>query len=231
MDDSSDGQHLAAWIAGDAGAFEALVDRHQAALLRHARALLGERVGVEDAVQEAFLRLAQKPPEIPRPALGDPEAERAVLASWLHRVMRNLCMDTLRRESRRRRREETVAPDEASAGGLDGVEARDTRRAVERSLEKLADDQREVLVLRLFGDRSYAEIAEITGKKIGTIGWLISVGMKALATELSPLVAVPVGDVPGAAPGIAAARGGAERSDEIGGIGRIGGSSLHGGRS
>ncbi len=48
-----------------------------------------------------------------------------------------------------------------------------------------------MLVLRLFGERSYKEIAGITGKKIGTVGWLISVGLKALATELAPLVALP----------------------------------------
>ena len=191
MDDCSDGRHLAAWRSGDADAFEALVDRHQAALLRHARALLGERGGGEDVVQEAFLRLARKPPEMPASAAGDPAAERAALASWLHRVTRNLCMDALRHETRRRRREESVAPKEAVSGGMERVEADDTRRAVERSLGRLPADQREVLALRLFGDRSYKEIAEITGKKAGTIGWLISVGMKALASELAPLVAVP----------------------------------------
>ncbi len=141
-------------------------------------------------MQETFLRLAQTPPEFPETALGDAAAERAVLCSWLHRVTRNLCMDALRSEARRKRREQEAAPDEAVAGGLDHVEANDTRKAVEKSLERLPDDQREVLVLRLFGDRSYKEIAAITGKKIGTIGWLISVGLKSLATELAPLVAV-----------------------------------------
>ena len=42
-------------------------------------------------------------------------------------------------------------------------------------------------MLRLFDEKSYAEIAEITGRKVGTVGWLISVGMKALAEELAPL--------------------------------------------
>ena len=44
------------------------------------------------------------------------------------------------------------------------------RRA--RALAPLAPEQREVLVLRLLGERCYKEIAEITGKKIGTVGWL-----------------------------------------------------------
>ena len=190
MDDRSDAALLAAYAAGDSTAFTGLVKRHQGALLRHARAVLGVGSG-EDVVQETFLRLARRPPEIPASSLGDPETERAVLASWLHRVTRNLCMDALRSETRRRRREEEVAPTEATDGGLDSVEAEDTRRAVEAGLGKLPTDQREVLVLRLFGERSYKEIATITGKKIGTVGWLISVGLKTLATELSPLVPLP----------------------------------------
>jgi len=193
MDDPSDGQLLSTWTAGDTGAFEALVKRHQAALIRHARALLGVHKDGEDVVQEVFLRLAQKPPQMPETASGDPQAERAVLSSWLFRVTRNLCMDALRSETRRRRREEEVAPSEAITGGIDAVEADDTRRAVERGLSKLPSEQREVLVLRLFGDQSYKEIAAITGKKVGTVGWLISVGLKALSSELAPLVASGAG--------------------------------------
>ena len=182
MDDRSDNVLLRAWQAGEPGAFEVLVTRHQAALLRHARAFLGAGRSAEDVVQEAFLRLAEKPPQLP-----EEESEGAPLASWLHRVTRNLCMDTTRTEARRRRREEKAASQEATSGGLTEVEADDTRAAVERSLAKLPDDQREVLVLRLLGERSYKEIAAITGKKIGTIGWLVSVGLKALSKELAPL--------------------------------------------
>ena len=38
------------------------------------------------------------------------------------------------------------------------------------------------------GERSYKEIAEITGKNVGTVGWLISVGLKALGEGLEPLL-------------------------------------------
>ncbi len=190
MDHRSDRQLLEAWQGGDAEAFEALVHHYEGPLLRHARAVLGDWRGGEDVVQEVLLRLARKPPELPPSVRDDPGAQRAILASWLHRVTRNLCMDAMRSDERRRRREETVAAREATSGGLCEVEANDTRDAVERTLTKLPPDQREVLVLRLLGERSYKEIAEITGKKIGTIGWLISVGLKALAKELAPLVAM-----------------------------------------
>jgi RNA polymerase sigma factor (sigma-70 family) len=119
--------------------------------------------------------------------LGDPRAESAVLASWLHQVLRNLCMDTQRSEKRRRRREEEAAAGEATSGGMESIDAADTKAAVERGLLRLPEEQREVLVLRLFDEKSYAEIATITGRKVGTVGWLISIGMKALAAELLPL--------------------------------------------
>jgi RNA polymerase sigma-70 factor (ECF subfamily) len=80
-----------------------------------------------------------------------------------------------------------VAAREAADGGVNAVEERDTRELVARRLSLLPIDQRDVLVLRLLADKSYREIAEITGKKIGTVGWLVSVGLRALSQELAPL--------------------------------------------
>jgi len=192
---TSDGALLQAWRSGDQAAFGHLVARHEAALLRHARALLGRDGAVEDAVQEAFLKLARTPPELTEGAADGSEPdgrEHALLAAWLHRVTRNLCMDALRTDTRRRAREERVAPPEALPPDP-AVDAADTRAAVERSLERLPADQREVLVLRLLAERSYREIATITGRKIGTVGWLVSTGLKALARELAPLLGMAAG--------------------------------------
>lgn len=186
---TSDGDLLAAWRARrDPDAFAALVRAHEAVLIHHAIGLVGDRSRAEDVVQEVFMRLANKPPVLPDEVVGDTERERAQLRSWLHRVTRNACMDTLRTEKRRRRREEEAAGSEATSGGVERVEQDDTRAAVERGIEQLPKDQREVLVLRLIGERSYREIAEITGKKVGTVGWLISEGLDALSRDLAHLV-------------------------------------------
>ncbi len=183
MDDISDEGLLARWRERDEGAFAALVARHEGALLHHARALLGSHG--EDAVQEAFLQLAKSPPEL---VARDPEGSRAVLSSWLHKVVRSRCMDMLKSERRRRDREVLVAPVEAQEGGQAQVEHGDTRAAVRRAMDGLPPDQREVLVLRLLGGKSYREIAEITGRKSGTVGWLVAEGVKALGARLEPLV-------------------------------------------
>ncbi len=89
--------------------------------------------------------------------------------------------------TRVRLRIEEAATGEATSGGMESIDAADTKAAVERGLLRLPEEQREVLVLRLFDEKSYAEIATITGRKVGTVGWLISIGMKALAAELAPL--------------------------------------------
>ena len=95
-------------------------------------------------------------------------------------------MDWLRRERRRRQREQISAVPEATSGGLEVVEARDENEHVEKLLFQLPDDQREVLVLRICAGKSYRDIAELTGRKVGTVGWLISAGLKRLSDLMGP---------------------------------------------
>ena len=45
-----------------------------------------------------------------------------------------------------------------------------------------------MLTLRLLEGHSYREISELTGRKSGTVGWLVSVGLEALSHELAPLL-------------------------------------------
>ena len=171
--------------AGDTGAFAELVRRHQGPLLRHAQGLLGAGSAHEDKGQEAFLKWAQNAPVLSTEVLGDPGAEHAQLGAWLHKVTRNLCMDVMRSETRRKRRERDVAAHEAADGGIGTVEAADTRVAVERSLGRLPRDQCEVLVLLLWGEKRYRESAAITGKKSGTVGRRESVALNARVAERS----------------------------------------------
>lgn len=176
--DPDAGDLLRAFCHGDEGAFTALVRRFETPLLRYARCLCGD--AADDVVQEAFLRLARKPPSLP-----EHDRAAAALASWLHSVTRNCAMELLRRDRRRKARESRSASVDLVRSAFAHVEARDSRLAVERALDRLPADQREVLVLRLLCDRSYKDIAAITGRKIGTVSWLIATGMAALARDLA----------------------------------------------
>lgn len=190
MNEPSDGTLLMAYVRGDPAAFESLVARHGAHLLRAITALIGPEASsrvAQDVCQDTLLKLAQQPPVLPDEVRGSPSLERAHLVAWLHRVARNRAMELLRSEKRRDAREKASSSPESHD---DGTEARELRAAVLEGLKILPDDQREALVLRLFHEMSYKEIAQTTGKKIGTVGWLISEGLKVLSARLSPTLAV-----------------------------------------
>ena len=184
----SDGALLSAWSDGEVAAFTELVRRHEAGLIRHARALLGVSGGPEDVVQDSLLKLARGGLVMPVDVTGDPEAERRVLSAWLHKVVRNGCMDMIKTEGRRRARERAAAAPETAPERAPEVEMEDTQGTVRAAIAALPMEQREVLTLRLFEEKSYRDIAEVTGKKVGTIGWLISDGLKALAVHLGPIL-------------------------------------------
>lgn len=183
MEDLSTAELLRRARARDEAAFAELVKRHQAVLLRTARGLLGPGGAHEDAVQETFWKLCRKPPHL---ADEDPELQQRQLGRWLLQVTRNHCMDQARQETRRRRRERASARPESTPGGIDRVETADEGQRVEQMLHTLPEAQREVLVLRLCSEKSYREIAEMTGRTVGTVGWLISQGLKELTARLEP---------------------------------------------
>ena len=125
------------------------------ALLLYARQRL-DPAAAQDAVQEVFVRVWQQrhPP-------------RDVKA-WLFHAMRNLIIDARRTESRRLRREQMVAESRASWFVLEldaGLAAEEVQQAVQR----LPESQRELLVLRIWGDLTFAEIAAITGRPISSL--------------------------------------------------------------
>ena len=184
----SDGSLLRAWKDGDAPAFTELVRRYESGLIRHAKALLGEVGAYEDVVQDSLLKLARGGLVIPADVAGNPESERRVMSAWLHKVVRNGCMDMIKTEGRRRARERAASAPEAAPERAPEIEMEDTQGTVRAALAALPVDQREVLTLRLFEEKSYRDIAEVTGKKVGTIGWLISEGLRALALRLGPVL-------------------------------------------
>jgi RNA polymerase sigma factor (sigma-70 family) len=170
----ADGALLAAFAAGSAEAFDRLVERHQARLVRFASGLLRDRERAEDAVQETFLRLLRTPP-----AIGS--ADDA--GPWLFRVCRNLSYDLMKTESRElARRErlaapETAPPDEQSA-------AAEVLALVRQEWGRLPAREREALWLKVHEGMSYAQIGEVLGVKPGTVGWIVHEALGRLTQRL-----------------------------------------------
>jgi RNA polymerase sigma factor (sigma-70 family) len=128
-----------------------LIDAHAAALVLCARAHCSTP---EDVVQEAFCKLLA---QVVPPA--DPVA-------WLHRVVRNRALDCGKAERRRSRREAQVARREVWFTEPT-VEGLDAERAVQ-ALQSLPEEQREVVIARLWGGRTLEQIAATVGCSVST---------------------------------------------------------------
>jgi len=162
--------------SGDRAAFGLLVRRHQTGLFNFALRSLRERTAAEDIVQEAFVRVAQ--------SAADFKAD-ARFSTWVYTIVRNLCIDQIRKNSHRRHPslDEQRRSDEGNGPTL-GEQTADPRgRAdVERSvdvtrmktrilsaIDALPDEQREVYLMREMSNLRFKEIADITGVPENTV--------------------------------------------------------------
>jgi RNA polymerase sigma-70 factor (ECF subfamily) len=128
---------------------------HAAALVLYARQWL-DRAAAEDAVQEAFVRLIGLP--------GAPDNVQA----WLFKAVRNVAIDQARAGARRGARELSIA-----RGRADWFDPRPAdlidARAAQDALHTLPIGQREVVVMRLWGQMTLAQISAVTGDSVSTV--------------------------------------------------------------
>ena len=103
------------------------------------------------------------------------------LDSWLYRIMRNLWIDTVR--SRGRRDKFEAPPEEAELVGEDPREKIEAQLELNRmmaAMQRLPDEQREVVALILVEGFGYRETAEMLGLPIGTVSSRLVRGRAAL---------------------------------------------------
>ena len=155
---------------GSGGAIEA-VYRSQAARFRGLAAAVAGADAAGDVVQDAFA-LALR-----RQASWRGEGP---LEAWLWRLVLNAARDAERRRVRRER----LAARLFRLFERDTAPARFVDRTLAEPLRRLPSRQRDCVVLRYYGDLSYAEIAGVMGIEVGTVGALLSKAHAALRAEL-----------------------------------------------
>ncbi len=153
--------------AGDAAAFETLLERYGGRLLRLARRFCGSEEDARDALQDAMLAVFK--------SIGNFEAS-SMLSTWLHRIVVNACLMKLRTK---RRREEIdleeylprfkedghqLEPSQPWTESAESMLERDELRAfVRASIDQLPETHRVVLQLRDIEELSTDETAEVLG--------------------------------------------------------------------
>ena len=155
--------------AGDQEAFRALMQRHQARLLRLVGRFVGSREDAEDVVQEAFIAAYRQMGRF----RGD-----ASFGTWLGRIAIYKALKVARRERRATPLEGN--PARQSADEPDRAAAIAVREAVARLPEKL----RLPVVLRFWQGLSGKEIAEMLGWKQSTVWTRLYRGLERLKREL-----------------------------------------------
>ena len=167
LPDMDEAELLSALRAGDERAFETLVRSSSARLLAVARRFTRSDEDAQDVVQTAYLNAFR--------AVGQFEGG-ARLSTWLHRIVVNTALMTLR--SQRRKPEESIdslLPAFQSDGhhveqfsdwgpsAEELLEQKQTRATVRACIAQLPDDYRSVLLLRDVEERSTHDVAETLG--------------------------------------------------------------------
>ena len=145
---------------------ESLYRDHAPACFGYARALCGGNVqSAEDIVHDVFVRLLGQPQQ------GGPLSGQAFSRSYLLTAVRHAALNQHRDAGRRRRHERAAAAQPWFAAPADG----DWELA--EQLLALPDEQREVIYLKIWGDQTLAQIAELTGAPLQTVASRFRLGL------------------------------------------------------
>jgi RNA polymerase sigma-70 factor (ECF subfamily) len=160
--DESERQLLARAQAYDAAALSELYHRHADALFRYIFVRVRDRPTAEDLVGDVFVKALEDLPfyrDMGRP-----------FEAWLYTIARARVIDYYRRQNVRRTtvlNERLAATTEAEPDQL-VIERDGVRRALE-AVERLTEEQRQVVSLRFYVGRSIAEVAALMGKTEGSV--------------------------------------------------------------
>lgn len=155
---------------GTESAFEELVRRHQQRMLALVGGILRRSEDVEDVVQQVFMKAYVSIKRFD---------QRAAFSTWLYKIAVNECWDYLRKKKVRPLLYESDLSEE-QVSRLDGIVSSDrapdnpddrtaVKQLLERLLEKLPEQDRQLLVLKEIEGFSVQELAEILNLNANTV--------------------------------------------------------------
>ena len=173
---------------GDTSAFEELVARHRDKIYARAFSMMRNEEEAIDLSQEAWVKGWQR--------LAQFHGESS-FATWMTRIVINLCLDALRKQSRRRT--ESIEEMDEESGGVERqlpvitvnpterLERGELRQRIDKALGQLSAEHRTVLVLHEFEEMEYKEIAKTVGISIGTVMSRLFYARRKMAAFLADL--------------------------------------------
>src|SRR5437867_6026666 len=171
-EDAEDVRLMRLVSGGDTGAFEQLIERHQALVAGTVARMLGSNSDVEDIAQQVFIRVWKS---------AGRYVARAKFTTWLLKITRNLVFNEMRRAKRHPHlpiqidpeAEEIPIKDEATATPDASVLQAELQTEIEKAIMLLPDTQRMALVLRRYEELSYEDIADVLGLSVPAVKSLL----------------------------------------------------------
>jgi RNA polymerase sigma-70 factor, ECF subfamily len=155
------------YMAGDENALAILINRHQSKIYGFIYSKLSDRDIADDIFQDTFMKVIKT-------LKSKSYNEEGKFLPWVMRIAHNLIVDYYRKNKKMpmiRETEEFSIFSVLTDSSLN-VEGRIITDLIEKDLQKivleLPEDQKEVLMMRLYQDLSFNEIAEITNVSINT---------------------------------------------------------------
>ncbi len=158
---ADDAALVRAALAGEAYAFDAIVERHRRAVYQVCFRFVGNQEDANDLAQDTFVRAYR--------ALAKFRQESS-LATWLYRIAVNVCLNSL---AVKRPTLEPLAPerhvDTIGDRPDDPLHREEQARLVKAAVARLPPKQRATLVLRVYHELPHDRIAEILGSSVGAV--------------------------------------------------------------
>jgi RNA polymerase sigma factor (sigma-70 family) len=163
----NDHELIDAYLSGNERAFDELLSRHQQKIYTTIYLFVRDQAQAEDLFQEVFIKII----DTLRKGKYNHEGK---FVQWAMRIAYNMCVDTFRRTKRRPQVATTEDFDifdvlKISEDSPEDMMIRsETHMKIRALLDKLPEEQREVVVLRHYADMSFKEIAALTRVSINT---------------------------------------------------------------
>jgi RNA polymerase sigma factor (sigma-70 family) len=159
----------------DAGWLQTIFQQYEGPLVRYASQLVGDTDRGRDIVQDVFVRLCRQ------------QSQRAAghIAPWLYTVCRNRALDVRRKERPMRSLTTAVtrSTTDERAGPAESAERREVANQAQVWLDRLPENQQEVIRLKIEHGMKYREISEVTGLSVTNVGYLIHQGIVTLRRQ------------------------------------------------
>ncbi|RZA06013.1 MAG: sigma-70 family RNA polymerase sigma factor [Moraxellaceae bacterium] len=163
---------LSATAQGDRLAFEQLYQHTSAKLYAISIQMLRRHDLAEDAVQEAFVRIWHN--------AGEYQQEKGNVLTWMTTIVRYRALDMLRAAKSRRESHEDTDEGEDEQSPEKELYAERDRALIDRCMDLLETQQRQVIQLAYFRGLTHAEVCDSTGSPLGSVKTWIRRGLERL---------------------------------------------------